>query len=593
MKTPSSSESHVRLSWAVAFKYVRKYVGRHPLLFALVIFSVFASAGVSRALPWVMGLIVDRAIVPKNAQLFLQLSFLYLGIEAVKTIFYFLQSYYFEVFGNRMIYYVREDLYRHVLDLPLDYFNRTPAGRIVTRMTNDTAALAELFNDGVVSIFTRGVMVLTTVVAMALLSWKLTLATLILAPFFVWWAYRLTKKIRDLMHEMKAKLSALNSFLAENISGLRITQLYNKTLRQNARFLKLSNEYRDWNLDVVRHSALLQPVLNLMNAALITSALTWGGWMSINDALPLGALVTFLMYAQDFIFPVREILEKIQQFQNSMTSAERVFSLLEEPIESGADGELQSDLRGEIELRNLTFRYRPELPAALEEASFKVSPGQSVALVGRTGSGKTTLISLLQRFYDAPAGTLLLDGKPLEDFPRRALRRRLGVIQQDPVLFRGSLLFNLTMGHPEVTAKHAQLACDRVGLKRPLDVFIEERGANLSLGERQLVAFARILAFDPHLLIMDEATANIDSETERLLQKATLEVTKGRTSILIAHRLSTIEHCDQVVVLERGRVVETGSPAELRRAGGVFAQLAEAGSASTVTCASTAGTALP
>lgn len=589
MTTP---EERLSLSAGAALKRIWKYVRRHPWMFALVVSSVLVTAAVSRSLPWVMGLIVDRAIVPRNAEVFVNLALLYLGLEAAKTVLRFVQEYYFQKFGNRMLYYVREDLYAHVMRLPLDYFNRTPAGRTVTRMTNDVGALGELFSEGVITVFTQGMVLLATVIAMFLLSWKLALVTLATAPFFVWLSYRLMSRVRRLMHEMKARLSALNSFLAENISGLRVIQLYNRTERQNQRFGRLSEDYKAWNLDVIRGYALLQPSLNLFNATLITMALAAGGWMTLNGHLGLGALVTFILYSQDFIFPIREILEKIQQFQNSLTSAERVFQLLEEPEEDGLEGPA-GDIRGEIEFRNLSFRYRPELPEVLRGVSLKIKPGQSVALVGRTGSGKTTLISLLQRFYDAPAGTILFDGRPLDLFPRRELRRRLGVIQQDPVLFRGSLLFNLTMGHPEVTEERARYACDRVGLRRPMDLFVEERGTNLSLGERQLIAFARILAFDPQLLIMDEATANIDSQTERLLQKATLEVTKGRTSILIAHRLSTIEHCDRVVVLEKGSVVEDGAPGDLRRAGGPFAQLAEAGTKSILIDASAAGIADP
>lgn len=588
-----AAESHLRLSPWVALKYISRYVRRHPFMFAAVVLSVFGAAAASRSLPWLIGAMVDHAILPKNAQVFVTLSFFYLGAEILKTFFQFVQSYYFQVFGNRMLYYVREDLYRHVLGLPVDYFNRTPAGRTVTRMTNDVGSLGELFSDGVVAVFTQTVVMLATVVAMSLLSWKLTLITLAVAPLFVFLAHRLTVRVRGLMHEMKAKLSAMNAFLAENLSGLKVVQLYNKTERQNRRFEKLSNEYRAWNLDVIRSYAWLQPVLNLFNASLIAVALAAGGWMTLEDALPLGAMVTFLMYSQDFIYPIREILEKIQQFQNSLTSAERVFSLLEEPVESEPAFVAVNELRGEIEFRDLTFRYRDDLPYALQDVNLKIRPGESVALVGRTGSGKTTTISLLQRFYDAPAGTVFLDGKAIETFPRRELRRRLGVIQQDPVLFRGSLLFNLTLGHPEVSETRARESCQRVGLKLPMDLFIEERGANLSLGERQLVAFARILAFDPHLLIMDEATANVDSRTEKLLQAATAEVTKGRTSLLIAHRLSTIEHCDRIVVLEKGKIAEVGTPAELKAAGGIYAQLAAAGLKSTLIDASAAGIADP
>ncbi|MBX3032484.1 MAG: ABC transporter ATP-binding protein [Bdellovibrionaceae bacterium] len=570
-------DSLVRVNTRQVLRRIVSYVGRHPWVFTLIVASVFATAAASRALPWIIGQIIDRAVLPKNNELFLRLAFLYLGMEIVKTVFQFIQTYQFQKFGNRMLFYVREDLYRHVLNLPLDFFNRTPVGRVVTRMTNDVGSIGELFTDGVVAVFTQGVVLIATVVAMSLISWKLTLLTLITAPVYIYVTYRVTVRIRLLLHDTKAKLSAMNAFLAENISGIKVIQLYNKTGRQNARFFQLSEDYRLINLRMIKSYALLQPVLNLFNATLITSALYLGGYFHLQDALPLGLLVTFIMYAQDFIHPIRDILEKVQQFQNSLTSAERVFTLLEEPEETDRAGELNSALRGEIEIRDLSFSYRPDLPPALKNISMKILPGESVALVGRTGSGKTTMISLLQRFYDVPAGTMWIDGQAIETIPRQALRRRLGVIQQDPVLFRGTLEFNITLGHPEIPLERVELACRRVGLKLPLALAIEERGGNLSLGERQLVAFARIFAFDPEILILDEATANIDSETEQLLKKATDEVTQGRTSLVIAHRLSTIEHCDRVVVLDQGTIAETGTPAELLARGGLYAQLASAG----------------
>lgn len=572
---------------------IARYVGRHPWMFAFVIVCVFAAAAASRALPWVIGQAVDQAIRIPNAELFLRFAYLYLALEVSKTLFHFLHTYYFQVFGNRMLFYVRQDLYRHVMNLPLEYFNKTPVGRTVTRMTNDTGALAEMFSEGLVAVFTQSVVLLTTLIAMALISWKLTLIALITAPIWVSLAWYLMNKIQVLLHATKAKLSAMNAFLSENLSGIRVVQLYGKVDRQITAFDQLSGDYRTANLKMIKSYAWLQPVLNLLNACVVTGALLAGGILSLEDEIALGALITFLMYAQDFIFPIREILEKLQQFQNSLTSAQRVFALLEEPAEV-QDGTLQSPrLRGDIEFRGLTFRYRPELPPVLQDVSFQIIAGESVALVGRTGSGKSSLISLLQRFYDAPAGQLLLDGHPIEDYPREALRRRLGVIQQDPVLFRGSLEFNIGLGNPEVTRERIEASCRRVGLKLKPDTFVEERGTNLSLGERQLVSFARILAFDPDLLIMDEATANVDSETERLLQKATREVTAGRTSILIAHRLSTIEDCDRVIVLNAGRVAEIGSPAELRSREGLFAQLAAAGLKSTEIEASAGGTAVP
>lgn len=586
-------EAVASVSALQAFHWLKHYVGKHPWLFSIVIFAVFATAAASRALPWIIGLIIDKAVLPGDAQMFGTLVMFYLGAEVLKTFFYFVQSYYFQVFGNRMLFYVREDLYRHVLRLPLEYFNKTPVGRVVTRMTNDVGALGELFSEGVVAVFTQSVILLATVIAMSLLSWKLTLVVLMTAPIYIYIVYRLTQRVRLQLHETKSKLSRMNSFLAENISGIRITQLYNRTEKQNEVFAKESGEYREANIRMLRSYAWLQPVLNLFNATLITSALYAGGWLHLENALPLGAMITFLMYSQDFIHPIRDIMEKIQQFQNSLTSAERVFHLLEEPAEKELPLAPLKELRGEIEMRDLTFSYRPELAPALRGISVQIRGGESVALVGRTGSGKTTFISLLQRFYDVPAKTLFLDGRPIEDIPRRDLRRRLGVIQQDPVLFRGSLAFNVSLGHTEISEERVREACRRAGLKLPLDLFVEERGANLSLGERQLVAFARIFAFDPEILILDEATANIDSETEQLLKNATVEATRGRTSLVIAHRLSTIEHCDRIIVLDQGQIAEIGTPGELLKLKGLYAQLAEAGVNSMRMSASAAGMADP
>lgn len=570
-------EASSSLSVRQALAHIKPYVSRHPWMFGSVVFCVFAAAACSRALPWVIGLIIDQAVIPKDAQLFAQLALIYLGLEILKTFFFFIQSYYFQVFGNRMLFYIREDLYRHVLSLPLEFFNKTPVGRVVTRMTNDVGALGELFSEGVIAVFTQSVILIATVVAMSLISWKLTLITLVSAPIYIYIVYLLTKKVRVLLHETKSKLSAMNAFLAENISGIRVTQLYNRTLRQSKNFEKLSGDYREINIHMLRAYAWLQPVLNLFNATLITSALYAGGYFNLSGALPLGAMITFLMYSQDFIHPIRDILEKIQQFQNSLTSAERVFHLMEEPTEIDGETRPLVSLRGEIEMTNLSFSYRPELPLALKNINLKIQAGESVALVGRTGSGKTTFISLLQRFYETAEGQIKIDGRPLTSMGRRDLRRRLGVIQQDPLLFRGTLAFNISLGNPEITAEQTAEASRRAGLRLPLDSMVEERGGNLSLGERQLVAFARIFALNPEILILDEATANVDSATEQLLQKATEAVTKGRTSILIAHRLSTIEHCDRIVVLERGEILETGSPLELKEKDGAYAQLLRAG----------------
>jgi ATP-binding cassette subfamily B protein len=317
----------------------------------------------------------------------------------------------------------------------------------------------------------------------------------------------------------------------------------------------------------------------------ISAAMYFGGWLSSENALTIGAVVAFMMNAQDFIPPMRDILEKYQQFQNSLTSAERIFTLLDEP----AEGELKnaeevSGLRGEITIKHLNFRYEEQLPLVLKNININIRAGESIALVGRTGSGKSTFISLLQRFYDAPVNTITIDGKPLESITRHAIRSHIGVVQQDNFIFRGTIAENVSLGDPTMNLATVERALAQTGYLellqrtgRGLQSPVEERGANLSVGERQLIAFARILAFNPDIFILDEATANIDSESELILQKATHEVMKSRTSIIIAHRLSTVRECDRIVVLKDGEIIEIGPHAELMQRRGVYYQLASTG----------------
>lgn len=596
MKTESHDEKiDVRLGYTQFFRHFGTYLGRRKTAVIGSVVLLLLATACSRAIPWVIGLSVEAAFQKKDGPLFLQLAWAFLIFEALKILFTFSSRYAFELIGNRIIHEIRQDLFRHVLSLPLDYFNKTPAGRTVTRMTHDVGAMAELFSSGVVGVFIQFVFLGGTLLAMALISPRLTLLTLLTLPFFVWLTGKLTARVKKDLHEEKRQLSALNAFLAENLNGMKVVQLTDQSTKQIRRFEAQGLDYRRANLSAIHHYGLMQPVLNGFSAVLMTSALFVGAGMTLDGAVGVGALVTFLMYTQDFIPPIREILEKYQFFQNSLASAERVFSLLGISAESepATEAALPERLQGRLEWKDLTFRYADRDEPALQGIDLTVPAGSSLALVGRTGSGKSTMVSLLQRFYDAPEGRLFIDGIPIEAIPRRELRRRIGVVQQDPVLFRGTVESNITMNVLELPSARLEEIRRRLGLRLELRHPVEEKGKNLSLGEKQLIAFARILAFDPQILILDEATAHVDSESERLLQEATLEVLKGRTSVLIAHRLSTIQHCDQIAVLQGGRLMEKGSHAELLRAGGVYSQLASAGSKSTTILALAPGTADP
>ncbi|MFS4458192.1 ABC transporter ATP-binding protein [Bdellovibrio sp. HCB2-146] len=574
-----------KITYRELFKRLWPYARKEKGLLITALLAVVGVAVVSRMIPLLIGYAIDHGVLKKDALVFTNIAFVYLGLEILRSLLFFANAYIFQVFGNRMLYHVRDHLMSHVQKLPLQFFNKTPTGRIVTRLTNDVGSLGELFTDGVISVFTEGVIVISVVVAMALISWKLTLICLIGAPIFIGASIYLSNRIREMLSEQKKKLSVINAFLAENLNGIKVVQLYNRVQKNRKRFATLSVEYRDLNMRSIRAYAFMQPIMNLFNAVTITSALYFGGWLNHQDSLALGALVAFLMNIQDFIPPLREILEKYQQFQNSLTSAERIFTLMDEPVEK-EDSHVQvpAPFRGEVELRDLTFRYEEQLPDVLKNISLHIHSGESLALVGRTGSGKSTFISLLQRFYDAPSESLFIDGVPIEHIPRPQLRRHVGVVQQDNFIFRGTIADNVGLRDPRISLEQIEQALKTTGYLQLLTRTgrhsqspVEERGANLSVGERQLLAFARILVFNPDILILDEATANIDSESEHLIQEATREITKGRTSIIIAHRLSTIEHCDRIAVLNQGELAEVGSHNQLMKSQGLYHQLVSLG----------------
>jgi ATP-binding cassette subfamily B protein len=567
------------------------YAKKHWGMLLASLLSVLGVAVTSRLMPYVIGKVVDEGFIPKDWELVKKAAFIYLGLEIFHAFLIFLSAYLFNWFGNRMLFYLREDLHRHTQNLPLDYFNRTPLGRTVTRLTNDTTTLGEVFTDGLITLFTSFVIMISIVVAMLVISVKLTLATMALAPLFIYAGYRVTQKIREVLRDSKMKLSVLNSFVAENLNGIRVIQLFNRGARNTVQFGLFSKNYRDASLDSIKYNAILQPVMNLFTAVTVAIAMGYGGYLGQQNYLPLGLLVAFIMNAQDFIHPLREVLEKFQQFQNSLTSAERVFQLIEqneEPNPQGADS-VHSLAAGHLRIENLSFKYQPDMPWVLQNINFQVPRGKSVAIVGRTGSGKSTLISLMQKFYLPPENTIFFDQVAIEKIPLKQLRSHLGVVQQDNFIFRGTIAENVSLADPRLSEEDILRALQQVGYMqllartgRNIHSKVEEKGANLSAGERQLLAFARILAFAPEILILDEATANIDSESEKLIQRATKKVIQNRTSIIIAHRLSTIQECDQILVLDHGQIIEQGTHTELLTLRGAYYHFAVAGEKETL-----------
>jgi ATP-binding cassette subfamily B multidrug efflux pump len=584
-KQPESHEDRVRIGTTLyeMMRHLWPYFMRQKLLFWLTLVCVFTVAAAGRLTITVFGWAIDNGILKKDPQVVAWAAVAFAVLAIGRCYMTFLQAYLFAKIGNRALYEIREELVAHVQHLPLTYFDRNPSGRIVTRITNDVVSLGELFTEGLINIFAGAIALVAIVIAMLAISVKMTLWTLLVAPVLLWVVKVLSARILIVLRGSKAKIAALNAFVAESISGMRVLQLFGKAETFNGKFAALSVDYREQQLESVQLYALLWPAVNFFSAASVAIALYTGGVMIFRDAITAGAMVAFILHVRAFMDPLHMILEKYQNLQNSLSGAERIFTLLEEAQEDRSGPVLANRrLNGAIEFQKMDFSYGPGLANALDQIDLTIEPGQSVALVGRTGSGKSTTISLLQRFYEPTAGHIIIDGMNLGQMARAEVRARIGVVQQDTFMFRGTIAQNISLGDPRLTTKMIEDAAERACLKEMLtrhslglDARVEERGANLSFGEKQLVAFARILAFDPDILILDEATANIDSHSEHLIQEATKRVRAGRTSIVIAHRISTILDCDKIVVLDKGKIMEVGTHRDLYDKGGIYRKLCD------------------
>jgi ATP-binding cassette, subfamily B, multidrug efflux pump len=551
------------------------YMSRYKVMFFGLTAVVIAHTAVGRVLPNLIGYAVDKVILPKKMEMLVTVCLIYLGLEIVRFVFVLVETYYFQLLGQRVIYDMRSDFYSHIQRLPVPFFDKNPVGRLVTRVTNDFGSLADLFTAGLVSVFTDTIGLVAVLVAMSLISMKLTLIVMAVSPIMLWISIKLSQKAIETLRKIKKRLAVINSYVAENISGMKVIQLYGRETKQIQRFNRLSADYRDIQLQNLKYLAWLYPLLNGFNAITVTLALYYGGLLKGESALGVGSLIAFLAHVQDFLPPLRNILEKYQTFQTSLASAERIFSFFDVEQEKIEGQNAPARIMGHIEFKNVTFAYDKSVGPVLRDVSFEIKPGQSVAIVGATGSGKSTIVNLLQRFYEidptqGSSGNIFLDGLDIRSLNKLELRRRLGVVAQDYFVFRGTIQSNISLNDPQIGPEKIRQAALRANCEELLKshegglaAIIQERGANLSTGEKQLISFARLLAFNPDILILDEATAHIDSRSEQLVQQATREVTRDRTSIIIAHRLSTILECDKILVLEGGRLVEQGNHAEL------------------------------
>jgi len=551
--------------------------------------------------------LLDRFLSSQPLVGIAQIAAIYMGLLLLSFLFEFTQTYIMQWAGQKVMFDLRAQIFRHLQRLHIAFFDRNPVGRLVTRVTSDVDALNEMFTAGVVSIF-EDIFVLVGIIAIMLsMSWRLALITFAVLPLIFYATTLFRKAVRESYRRIRIAIAKINAYLQEHVTGIVVLQLFNREERSYQQFEKINRTHMDAFKDAILAHAIYYPVVEVLSATAIAGVIWFGGNQVIRNAVSLGVLVAFMQYAQRFFRPIQDLSEKYNILQSAMASSERIFKLLDTPAEIVTPPSPQvPDGPGRIEFNHVWFAYRTLAQAAeeaarkgerltsvaansladdeydwvLRDVSFTIDPGDTVAFVGHTGAGKTTIISLLLRFYDVQKGAIRVDGVDIRDMDLGELRRRYGVVLQDPFLFSRTVADNIRLGSRWIADSSIEDAAELVNvadfirsLPGGFGEGVQERGSTLSTGQKQLISFARALAHNPKILILDEATSSVDTETEFRVRDALTRMVEGRTSIIIAHRLSTVQRANQIIVMHKGKVREIGSHQQLLSNRGIYWKL--------------------
>ncbi len=566
--------------WQIArrlLRYLKPY--SRLLIPALVLTLVLNLLGILQ--PKFTQYAIDWFIIPRKTEGITLFALIFVAVQLARFVFSYFQSVLLNSIGQYVMFDLRREIYDKLQHQEVAYFDRNPVGRIMTRLTADVDALNELFTSGVTDLLGDLVMIVAIIAVMVWMDVRLTLVSLLTVPMLfaaTTWFRKGARRGYDLVRTRVARIFA---FLQEHFSGAQTVQIFNAEAKSLRRFAEINDEHRKANIDTIFYYAVFFPLVDFIGAVGIALIIWFGGYRVMQNALSLGALVAFIQYSGFLFQPIRDISDKYNVLQGAVVASHRIFKALDLPIAITTPRKplKQGRAEGRIEFENVWFAYNDD-EWVLKEVSFTVSPGQSVALVGHTGSGKTTITNLLMRFYDVQKGRILLDGVDVRDWDLQSLRENFAVVLQDIFLFTGTIESNIRLGREDISDERVRWAASEVRADRFIERLpgtyeseVRERGAGLSVGQKQLISFARALAFDPALLILDEATSSIDTETEQLIQEAIGRVMRDRTSVIVAHRLSTIQRADNIIVMHHGEIREQGSHQDLLSLRGLYWRL--------------------
>lgn len=570
-------------AWDTAlFMRIMRYVKPYKKIFIVTGFLVVVLAILGPLRPWLIQYTIDEEVKDLNVDGVLKLTLIMIGVLILEAIVQFYQTYWANWLGQTIIKDLRVQLYKHILSFRLKYFDRTAIGTLVTRTVSDIETIANIFSQGVLVIIGDILKLVAVVAFMASVDWLLTVITLLPIPILIIATNIFKKVIKKAFQDVRTQISRLNAFVQERVTGMKIIQIFNREKVEMSRFDKMNKLHRNAHIQTVWAYSIFFPVVEMLSAASLALLVWWGTKGVIAGYTTLGNLMAFIMYIYMMYRPIRQLADRFNTLQMGMVSSERVFNVLDTNSFIENKGEYsKAHLDGEIEFENVWFAYTDE-DYVLKDISFTAKPGETIAFVGATGSGKTSSINLLGRFYEFQKGDIKVDGVSIREYDISELRSRMAVVLQDVFLFSDTIFNNITLNSTEISEEEVIEAAKKVGahdfiskLPGAYHYDVKERGGMLSVGQRQLISFIRAYVHDPSILILDEATSSIDTASEEMIQKATDVLTEGRTSIVIAHRLSTIQKADKIIVLEAGRVIEQGNHQDLLAQNGHYKKLFE------------------